>query len=199
MKGRLILVRHGESEGNAERRFSYSPELPLTDLGRAQARQTGEAIRAGFAPVRLVASPFRRAQHTAEIIGEIIGLPVDIEPDVREFHLGDLHGRSYDAVAETEGYETLKRWEWRPPGPGGETLLELQERAVPVIQRLAAEHAAEDIVVVSHGGTMQAIRAWVEQSWEAIGSIPNCSLLVVPHDGKEYGEPELLETPGGAG
>ena len=188
-------MRHGESEGNAERRFTYSPEVPLSELGHAQARRTGLAIRDRYAPARLYASPFRRAQQTAEIIAEINELSVETEPDLREQHPGELHGLSYDSVVATKGFGELPRWEWRPPGEQAESLVDLQRRAAPVIERLARTHADVDVVIVSHGGTTQALWAYVEGSWDAIDFVPNCSLLVVQHDGTRFGRTQLFEAP----
>ncbi len=66
MRGAILLVRHGESEGNAARTFSPSTQVPLTERGRRQAAATAEILRGRFAPVRLVTSSFRRAHQTAD-------------------------------------------------------------------------------------------------------------------------------------
>ncbi len=192
-QARLILVRHGESEGNATRRFTRSPEVPLTELGRAQALRAGQAIREDFDPIGVFASPYRRAQQTAEIIGGVVGLEVATEHDIREQHLGDLHGQPYDAMLETESYGRVPPWEFRPPA--GETLIEVQSRAVPVVLRLAREHSRGDIVIVSHGGTTRSVWAHLERDWSTTRIVPNCSLLIVPHDGTSFGKAELLQTP----
>ena len=70
VRGSLIWVRHGESLGNAVQRFTRTHHAPLTALGQEQARRTGALIQKRFEPVRLISSPYRRAQMTAEIIGE---------------------------------------------------------------------------------------------------------------------------------
>ena len=59
--GRLLLIRHGESEGNRDRVFCRTPDVPLTEEGRCQARAAGEWIAERYAPVRIVTSPFARA------------------------------------------------------------------------------------------------------------------------------------------
>ena len=76
--GRLLLVRHGESEGNALRRFTDSELVPLTQRGREQAERAAALLRARFAPARIVSSPFTRAQQTAEIIASALVLPIEI-------------------------------------------------------------------------------------------------------------------------
>jgi probable phosphoglycerate mutase len=190
VSGRIILVRHGESEGNATRTFTHSPEVPLTDSGREQARRSGEILRDRFRPVRLISSPFRRAHQTAEIIGEVLSLPVEIEQDVREQHLGDLHGKPYEAAYESPGLADNPVWEWRPPR--GETLREVRARAAPVIEQVIRAHPDEDVVVVCHGGTMAALWAHVAGAWEKALPVRNGDLLVLPHDGERFRQPELL-------
>lgn len=191
MGGRLILVRHAESEGNATRTFTSSPEVPLTEHGREQARRTGALLRERFRPVRLVSSPYRRALQTAELIGERIGLRIEIEGAVREQHFGELAGRPYEASADTPGFGELPRWEWRPPG--GETLTEVRARAAPVLARLAREHVGEEIVVVTHGGTILALWAHLIDSWEEARSVGNADVCLVPHDGRRLGAPTVMD------
>lgn len=190
MSGRLILIRHGESEANASRTFTTSPEVPLTDLGRTQARQSGEVLRRTFTPVRLLSSPYRRAVQTAELIAEILSLSVEIEPAMREQHLGELHGQPYDAALRSLGFEDQTRWAWRPPG--GETLEEVRDRAAPALERIARAHAAADVVVVTHGGTLFALWSHLSGSWERARTLGNAEICVVAHDGARLREPEIL-------
>jgi probable phosphoglycerate mutase len=179
--GRLILVRHGESEGNRAQRFSPNPDILLTEVGVEQARETGRAIARHFQPARLVASSYHRAQHTARIIAETIGYggEVLIEPDLRERGIGELAGQPYRAMREHPAYEVARFWEWRPAG--GESLLDVQMRAAPVLGRLVEAHPSEDVVVVSHGGVMLALCAHVEGGWARRRVARNCEVLVVTH------------------
>jgi broad specificity phosphatase PhoE len=179
--GRLILVRHGESEGNRAQRFSQNPDIALTEVGVAQARETGLAIARHFRPTRLVASSYHRAQHTARIIAETIGHGGEIlvEPDLRERGIGELAGQPYRSMREHPEYEVSRFWEWRPAG--GESLVDVQHRAAPVLVRLVEAHPGEDVVVVSHGGVMLALCAHVEGGWTRPRVARNCEVLVVTH------------------
>ncbi len=190
--GRLLLVRHGESQANALRRFTESDRNPLSPLGRVQAERTSALLRARFAPVRIVSSPFARARETAEIIAAVLAFaqPIEVEPAVREQDLGALHGQPFDAALATPGFASLTRWEWRPPR--GETLIEVQARAVPALLAIARDSLGRDVVVTSHSGTIQSFWAHVEGSWEGVPPVPNCSVVLLEHDGAEFGEPELL-------
>src|SRR5260370_17121144 len=75
MAGKFIMVRHGESEGNRERRFTLSSEVPLTEAGIHQAHQVAQRIARHFKPEIIVSSPFRRARHTSQIIAAEFPLP----------------------------------------------------------------------------------------------------------------------------
>ncbi len=195
MSGRLIFVRHGESEGNALRTFTRTHHAPLTAKGEDQARQAGELIRSRFSPARLVSSPYRRAHQTAQIIAEALGAGtappiVEIEEELREQSMGALHGQPYDAALSSPGFDRLPRWEWRPPG--GETLIEVQARALPAALRILRAHPSSEVVLVSHNGTIHSLWAHFAGSWESARGIPNAALLILPHDGEKPGEPELI-------
>jgi broad specificity phosphatase PhoE len=89
----LYLIRHGETDDNA-RRVVQMPDAALSARGRAQAARLGERLRdAGI--VRLLSSDYRRAQETAEAVAAATGVPVELEPLLRERHFGDVRGRAY--------------------------------------------------------------------------------------------------------
>lgn len=189
--GRLILVRHGESEGNRTRTFTATPEVPLTPLGEEQARAAGDRIRAAFRPGRVVASPFRRAQQTAALIAAPLGLAVETEPDLRERDFGAFAGRPYESVFRDPTFDPARRWEWRPAG--GETLAEVRDRVVPAVHRIAAASGSGDTVIVSHGGVMLALAAHFSGSWEGVAVAQNCGVIVVEHAGGVFRPPCFLD------
>ncbi len=193
MPARLICVRHAESEGNAARSFTRTNHAPLTARGETQARRAAERIRARFAPRCVIASPYRRAHDTARIIATALRTSCEIEHELREQFMGGLHGQPYEAALASPGWKELPRWEWRPPG-GGETLLEVQARALPAVRRIARAHPADDVVLVSHAGTLHSLWAHAAGGWEHTHGIPNGGLLVIPHDGERFHAAELLAT-----
>src|SRR6202040_2222390 len=81
--GKLIMVRHGESEGNAIRRFTTSGEAKITDLGRRQAQEAAVRIKLKFKPTLVIASTFARARETGLIIAAELGIPIEYEADFR--------------------------------------------------------------------------------------------------------------------
>ena len=182
--GRLILVRHGESEGNRDRTFTQHTDVPLTVLGREQARATAQRIAKHYTPSRVVASPFARARQTAEIIAGVLALIVEVEPALREQSFGVFAGQPYEALLGDAAYHEGARWRWRPAG--GESLVDVYDRAVPAFERLAGAHPADDIVIVSHGGVMLALCAYVTGSWDGASVTPNAGIVVVERQGGRY-------------
>ena len=188
--GRLLLIRHGESEGNRDRIFCRTPDVPLTEAGRSQARAAAEWIAARYAPVRLVSSPFARARQTADILARVLGLAVQVEPDLRERSYGELAGQPYGAVRVSADYDPGVYWQWCPPG--GESLTEVAARAGEVLDRVARAAPEDDVVVVSHAAVMAALRCHVTGAWERGRVTPNAGIALVEHRDGAYLGLQLL-------
>ncbi len=174
MSGRLLLVRHGQSHGNVERRLDTRPPgADLTDLGVAQAR---DFARSRLEPPGLLLhSVARRAAQTAAAIGgELSVTPIEVD-GIHEVQAGDLEDRSDDdAIAEFN--RVYQRWldgDLAVPMPGGENGHEVLERYLPVILDLRQRYLDDrtwtgDVVVVSHGAAIRlaaATLAGVEHSF----------------------------------
>ncbi|HJQ85056.1 MAG TPA: histidine phosphatase family protein [Candidatus Binatia bacterium] len=184
--GRLVLIRHGESEGNRDRAFTRTPDVPITDAGRTQARAAADWVAERYRPSRIVSSPFTRARQTAAILAERLLVPVAIEEDLRERSYGDLAGRPYTAALDCGDYDPAAYWLWCPPG--GETLPEVVARAGAVLDRVAAGAPDQDVVVVSHGAVMMALWRHVTGAWRTGKVARNAGIVVVEHrDGRYLG------------
>jgi probable phosphoglycerate mutase len=187
---RLILVRHGESEGNRDRTFTQNADVPITAVGREQARATAGLIAKHFRPARIVASPYARARQTAEIIGAVFELEVELEVGLREQSFGIFAGQPYEALLTDASYHEGPRWQWRPPN--GESLVDVCERVVPAFARVAQESAGRDVVLVSHGGVMLAFCAHVTGAWDGLSVTPNAGVVVVEYRGGCYTPPLVV-------
>jgi probable phosphoglycerate mutase len=182
---RLILIRHGESEGNRDRVFTRTPDVPITERGRVQVRAAATWIAARYAPSRIVASPFLRARQTAEELAAILGVPVRIEEDLRERSYGELAGQPYGILRTRADLDPDQFWAWRPPG--GETLIEVAARAGAVLDRVVRTWPDDDLVVVSHGATMTGLWWHVTGEWRAGRVARNAGIFVAEHlDGRWY-------------
>ncbi len=193
--GKLIMVRHGESEGNAIRRFTTSGEAKITDLGRRQALEAAVRIKLKFQPILLIASTFARARETGLIIAAELGIPIEYEERFREQSLGDLAGKPYDSIANDPTFDPKRSWVWR--APNGESHEDVLKRVAPVLDAVAKKYPDDEIVIVSHGGVMRAVWAHVTGKWEDAHVPPNCGIFVIEHHGGRYRTPEVMfgETP----
>ena len=156
---RIIAVRHGETAWNVAARIQGQLDVGLNDTGRWQARRVGEAL-AGEKISAVYSSDLGRAHQTAQSIAEVTGVAVVPEEGLRERSFGIFEGKTFDEIHETwpdHAHNWRKRIpEWEPP-EGGESLIQLRERVTRTLQGLAARHPGELIVVVAHGGVLDAI------------------------------------------
>src|ERR1700687_2807073 len=187
---RLILVRHGESEGNRDRTFTQHTDVPLTARGREQAHASAQSIAKRYKPTRVVASPFARARQTAEIIAGVVGLGVDIDAAFREQSFGVFAGQPYESLLTDAAYHEGPRWQWRPQG--GESLIDVYERVVPAFDQIARASVGHDVVIVSHGGVMLALCAYVTAAWDDLTVTPNAGIVVVENRGGVYERPFVV-------
>jgi broad specificity phosphatase PhoE len=156
---RLILIRHGETDHNADGMVQGRADIPLNDLGRRQAAALADSLR--HTPVRAVyTSPLKRARETAAIVAAALDLPVTVEPDLIEMDVGRLEGLSGAQMRERFP-EFLAVWAGPEgpdiPMPGGESLRQVQTRAWAVVERLREHHGDETVVAASHNFVIATI------------------------------------------
>ncbi|MET8652935.1 histidine phosphatase family protein [Nocardia aurea] len=162
MSGKLILVRHGETEGNVAKILDTRvPGLPLTERGAAQAKTFGSSLLAP--PVALFSSAALRARQTAGYIEATTGVAASVLDGVYEVQVGDMEGRG-----DVEAHEIFQRiyrsWhdgDLAQRAPGGESGHEVLARFLPVIENVRAEYLAGadagDVVLVTHGAAMRLV------------------------------------------
>jgi len=187
--GRVILVRHGETEANLTRCFADSDEIPLTDAGRLQAHQLALRLAREFRPEVLVSSAFLRARQTSEIIGRVLGLETETIPGIQERDFGCLKGHPYERLGESMSRDGLgdpasRVRAWRPAG--GESLEDVRRRSIAAIKALRDRYAGREIVIVSHGAVIQAVCAHITGDWAEASVPPNCGLVTVNYDAQGW-------------
>jgi broad specificity phosphatase PhoE len=154
---RFLLVRHGQSEWNAQGRWQGQADPRLSDHGREEARLAASALR-GFGGL-VFSSPLLRARETAEIISaEIADGSVLIEPDLREIDVGEFSGLTNDEIEERmpEAWRTLREGKLTA-FPGGEAREHFRQRVLGSLERMAAHHPDAEILAVAHGGAIAAV------------------------------------------
>ena len=140
----LLLVRHGETDWNADGRLQGQTDRPLSDYGRRQARELAEEL-ADEELEAIYSSDLTRARQTAEIVGERLGLPVALDPDLREKDWGTWEGLT---AVERDRVEFV-----------GESTEAHQERMLRALREISARHpGARPVLVVTHGGSMRRVQ-----------------------------------------
>lgn len=151
---KLYLTRHGQTDWNTQRKVCGRTEAQLTELGREQARQVGkQAAEAGVTVI--LASPLQRAQETAAIIAEEVGVPARTEPLLIEQDFGAFEGRSVDDPEYRAKRENLL---WR--FDGGESPVQVMHRAYTVIEKVKETYPDETVLLVSHGCFCRSARTY---------------------------------------
>ncbi|MBO0678198.1 histidine phosphatase family protein [Mycolicibacterium sp. S2-37] len=186
---RLVMLRHGQTEYNADRRMQGQLDTDLSDLGREQAVVAAEAL-AKRQPLVIVSSDLRRALDTATALGERAGMPVAVDTRLRETHLGDWQGMTHlevDAVAPGARLAWRDDARWAPHG--GESRVDVAARSRPLVAELVDGqpawgddvHGGQDrpVVLVAHGGLIAALTADLlglpVDTWPVLGGMGNAS------------------------
>ena len=166
---RIIAIRHGETAWNVDTRIQGQLDISLNETGQWQADRAAQAL-AGEPVHAIYASDLQRAWETAHAIAKAVGQIPQPEIGLRERGFGIFQGRTF-AEIEATWPEEAKRWRQRDPHwapEGGESLAALTDRVTQTTAELAARHAGQQIVLVAHGGVMDALyRAATGQTVQA--------------------------------
>ena len=142
----LLLARHGETDWNRELRIQGSSDIELNDLGRRQAQSLAQELTDVDLDA-VYASDLARARQTAEAVAATHALEVRFDARLRERSFGSWEGLTREDIAEL------------PDGShhDGETDEEVRARVLEAINEIAAAHPGEQVLVVSHGGALNAL------------------------------------------
>jgi broad specificity phosphatase PhoE len=197
-KGRIILVRHGETEANRLRYFA-ADNVSLTETGRLQAHELAMRLKREFRPDALISSEFLRAKQTSEIIGQVLGLDAETVSGLHERDFGCLKGKPYEELGQMMTFDgfhdpevpQLKPWLWRPAG--GESLDDVRARAIMAIEAVRCRQRGREVVVVCHGAVIQAVCAHITGEWSAVSVPPNCGIVTVEYGPAGWQAPALAD------
>src|SRR5574343_134926 len=159
---RICLVRHGETEWNAERRIQGQIDIGLNATGRRQAVAAGRWLKsAGI--TALYSSDLQRAWSTAQAIGAELGLVPTPVPEMRERRYGVFEGLTYDEARARypDGYAAFEGRNAEYAFETGESLRAMFDRVSGKLVEIAAAHPGQSVVVVLHGGVLDVINRFV--------------------------------------
>jgi glucosyl-3-phosphoglycerate phosphatase len=184
---RLVMVRHGQTQFNADTRMQGQLDTELSELGHAQAVVVAEVL-SKRQPLLIVSSDLRRAYDTALKLGESTGLRVRVDGRLRETRLGDWQGLTHaqiDAAAPGARLAWREDATWAPHG--GESRVDVAARSLPLIAELASgepewgapDEPARPVILVAHGGLIAGLSAALLRlpvaNWPALRGMGNAS------------------------
>jgi probable phosphoglycerate mutase len=155
---RLVLIRHGQTDWNAELRLQGQRDVALNALGRRQAERLADAL-VGEGLSVVVSSDLDRALKTAQALAVPLGLPLVTDAGLRERGFGVLEGYTFGEI-EQRWPDQAARWRARDEHfapDGGESLRDFYERCVGTVEQLAVRHAGHSIAIVCHGGVLDCL------------------------------------------
>ena len=158
----LFLLRHGQTDYNAEKRFQGRVDVPLNQLGKSQALKMRDQLLADLSQIaQFYTSPLCRAKETAQLIAPDPSI-VKVDGRLIEIDLGEFDGRLETDIEQdlgTENYDAWRRANFVQGAPGGESLSQAMRRAESFLQDIVSAHGHEKIAIVSHQGFLIALKS----------------------------------------
>ena len=174
--GLIYFVRHGQTLWNVEHKVCGATDIPLTELGHEQARQTGKAIlEAGMHADEILYSPLSRAADTARHISEMTGIPARPEPRLTEQNFGKYEGTCKDS----EDFRA-DRQQFATHYGNGESMLQLGQRIYNLLDELKAESDRKTYILVAHNGIARMVHTYFYDMTNleySIHTVKNCEIV----------------------
>lgn len=153
----IVLLRHGATVETGQRRYLGRRDVPLSEQGQDQMLQCAEQLRT-FSVETIYSSPLTRCRRSAELIGEILGISVEVERDLIEINLGDWDGLPVETVLTKypEAYAERGRnlSGYRPPD--GECFNDVDKRVWPVLKKIT-RIPGESVAIIGHAGVNRVL------------------------------------------
>lgn len=184
----LILVRHGVTKWNEDKRYIGSTDLELTDKGLAQAKAaSGYLAKENIS--KLYTSEFKRASQTANIIAEPHDAEIYILPELNEIDFGKWEGLTFEQI-EDGWPDFVPRWLANDEGypPEGESIRSFFNRAKAAIEKVLKRESEGTIVIVAHAGTIKLILCnllglGLQDIWQTKQDSASVSKIEIYNDG----------------
>ena len=182
---RIVLWRHGQTDWNINNRFQGHSDIPLNDVGVYQAQRAAQLL-AGMKPTGIISSDLQRARATAQSLADLVRLPVEVDPDLRETNGGHWEGKTGEENREND-FANFVRWidgDNSPAGKIGERRTEVADRAVNAINKaLAKGGEGQLLIVTTHGGTSRCVLGKLlelpQSHWGVLGGLSNAAWSIL--------------------
>lgn len=187
----VLFLRHGQAKNNVERILAGRTKgFPLTDLGIQQAEQIGNFLKS-FNISKIYCSPIERAEHTAKIVANKVGLGCTVDERLTEIEMGSFSGMHYDTMFEKHGNVFLKFYQGHPivEQNGIETFASVKNRVLDMVSHCSRKHDNETILLVTHMDPIKSIISTTLQPkpellYEMI--IRNASLTILKNEQSSF-------------
>jgi broad specificity phosphatase PhoE len=191
MANTIILWRHGQTDWNVANKFQGHTDIPLNAVGEYQVKHAARLV-VDMKPTAIISSDLSRARNTAQALSDLNGLPIHIDPRLRETNCGKWEGLTGEEIRAID-HENLKEWSLggdNPAGGTGDRRSEVGARAKAAIEDFLAGKDNETLIVATHGGTARTvIGSYLELPipfWSKIGGLSNASWSVLSHSPKGW-------------
>ena len=157
---RILLIRHGSTDLLGRVLYGRLPDIHLNEDGRKQASVTAKFISRRYKLSEVVSSPLESALETADIIAAEQGLDVKLDEGFTEIDFGSWIGKQFSELQELEAWHDYNRHRAIGRPPGGESLLEVQDRAYRTIERVLERHRGgtdQTVALVTHGDVIRGL------------------------------------------
>ena len=187
----VLFLRHGQAKNNVERILAGRTKgFPLTDLGVKQAEQIGTFLKS-FNISKIYCSPIERAEHTAKIVANKVGLGCTVDERLTEIEMGSFSGMHYDTMFEKHGNVFLKFYQGHPivEENGIETFSSVKNRVLDMVSHCSKKHDNETILLVTHMDPIKSMISTILQPkpellYEMI--IRNASLTILKNEQSNF-------------
>ena len=185
---RLLIVRHGQSEANKSCIFAGHTDAPLSELGRMQAERTAEYIVNTYRVDKVYASDLKRAYDTGKAVADRLCIGMETHKKLREIYAGDWEGKTFDELCREypEEYGLWKRDIGLARCTGGESLSEVQQRALFIVRDIVFHNEGKTIVIATHATVVRSLQCYVMgvplSEMKNIPYVSNASVTVIDVD-----------------
>lgn len=188
----LILVRHGQSQANLERRFAGHTNAKLTETGIEQAKLTAQYIKDNYNISKVYASDLSRAYETGKGISNLLGIEIIKNENLREIYAGKWEGMPFTDIQNTyaEDYSIWLNDIGNAKCTDGESTQELAERFIPAITEIAKENDGQTVAIATHATTIRVTQSMLQTgSLSEMKNIPwvtNASVSELKYDNGKW-------------
>lgn len=194
MPKQIILIRHGETDYNKERRIQGWLDIPLNETGHQQARLTAQKL-SGIKAHALYSSDLTRARETAEYLRDLLQLELRLTPHLRERDMGSFAGWRWESERDPvkdrlwQEFEAARDQQLRSwARHGGESIGQMMDRVSNFLHNLHTTHRNQTVILVTHGGTINRIFEHFElqSSTDGFRMHGNTSINILVKSGPHY-------------